>query len=412
MKTIFIYFSLFVFTNWLYGQDPSCLQNGNFSTACTNVNTISGICPTWTNDCGAGWIRSHGSPQMIPYRIIVAGHEVTGFHAYMWSVNVQDVRGEGMFTPYNFITNNSYDLKFRINTSTNGNATGSVKFYAVNNLTQSPLTACGNLVPDNAQKQLIGEYNGLSNGWVNISFLFIPTANYSQIWIYPSATLNTTGYQFNLGVMNVQICPSCDGTIVYNTGPAQSGVTKAGNIYAGSTAGSGGSGTVTIQSNPLAPNTEFIASQEVILLPEFHATICSYCSFSVKVLPCVTLISGSAYDSADVTLYSATESNESDGSGEKTIMGFDLKNEQNLSMDQIKIIPNPSKGNFIIQIRNKLDGIFGIQIFDCVGRLVKKNQVMLTNGSIRVELLNYKTGYYIIKLTKGNFIETRKVFIL
>jgi hypothetical protein len=71
------------------------------------------------------------------------------------------------------------------------------------------------------------------------------SANYSQLWIYPSAT---TTVQYNLEVMNVALCPlSCSttGTLVYNVGVVPANLSEAGQIYAGSSAGTGGSGTVS-----------------------------------------------------------------------------------------------------------------------------------------------------------------------
>ncbi len=98
MKAIIFYISLLLSCNLINGQ--TCLQNGSFANACTNVIVSShGDCPTWTDACGDGWVRSHGTPQMIFYN---DGNH-SGFYAFMWAEHTSSTGtfydgGEGMFT--------------------------------------------------------------------------------------------------------------------------------------------------------------------------------------------------------------------------------------------------------------------------------------------------------------------------
>src|SRR6185369_12832666 len=135
-------------------------------------------CPTWTNSCGAGWTRSHGTPQMNPC-FCGPGHTVCHY-AYMWSTIYQTtgLKGEGMFTTQNFSANHSYKLTARISTNI---SSGSVLFYAANGLAQSSLNQCGDAIPtvSSSNKQLIGQYNGYTNGTITVEFTFNANADYA-----------------------------------------------------------------------------------------------------------------------------------------------------------------------------------------------------------------------------------------
>ncbi|MDP4147913.1 MAG: hypothetical protein Q8927_03230 [Bacteroidota bacterium] len=249
----------------LYGQN--CLSNGSFPDACTAVVDASKPArTTWTDACGDGWVRSHGTPQIKTYTSPGGG---TAYCAYMWSSSNGGVVGEGMFTPTTFLPNHTYNV--RIVFSTFSSVSGTVNVYAVNGLTQHPFDADAQSwdpVPSvgAANKKLIGSYTGGAVNNDDITFpSFTPDKEYDQIWIYPSETSTS---QYNLYVFLVDVCSYCDGAITYNSGTVPSGFTVSGSIYAGSSAGSGGSGTVTTATDQ---QTTFQASHAVYLQPSFQA---------------------------------------------------------------------------------------------------------------------------------------------
>src|SRR5438132_3498428 len=85
MKSIISYISLLLLLSQgnSYGQSltAQCPVMPDFSTACAS----DGTCQTWADGCGAGWTRSHGTPQMKQYTYDNGKTIVTSYYAYMWS---------------------------------------------------------------------------------------------------------------------------------------------------------------------------------------------------------------------------------------------------------------------------------------------------------------------------------------
>src|SRR6185369_1494432 len=153
-----------------------------------------------------------------------------------------------------------------------------------------------------SNKQLIGQYNGYTNGTITVEFTFNANADYAQLWIYPQATSNN---EYQLGVSRVNVCPYCSGTIVYNSGTVPTGTTNSGRIDAGSSAGSGGSGTVTVLGTA---NTTFQAIDEINLVYDFNASVTSG-SFSAEIVSCNGLFrEDTIEDSSDIELPDVGES--------------------------------------------------------------------------------------------------------
>lgn len=403
MKAIIacVLLSYFTLPKFLNGQTQECFQYSAF-IPCDNVITINGVCPTWADNCNEGWIRSHGSPQIITYEDTSTGTKpIFVTYAYMWSFlggNASPV-GEGMFSSYNFMVNHSYKLRFRISTDVSN---GSVFFYATNGLTQSPLTDCGNPIPTNiTQKQLIGQFNGSTNGTIDISFTFIPNANYSQIWIYPKAT---SGPQYNLGVLFAGICPSCDGVIIYNTGSVPTGETRAGTIQAGSTAGSGGSGTVTVQSSQ---NTSFIGINEIVLLPEFHAIVTTG-TFSAIASSCQP--GGRPdLDSINIQLIQSDEHYAmAPVKAAQTVGATDFDSD---NFQKISVYPSISTG--LVNITGNLLqlGNYRISVYDQLGKRVFLSTQNHSNNKIALNLEYLKTGLYILQIESATRKVVRKIII-
>jgi hypothetical protein len=279
-----------------YGQ-AHCLPNGDFSTACGNETSAA----TWTDACGDGWIRSHGTPEMMPYQNPLPDGPPTLYAAYMWSRFVDannapgglaGVYGEGMFTslPITLLPHHAYDLRIIYNTYiTNNDPTGggTVNAIVTTGLSQSVVNGSGNLLPtpspqETAYSQSI-QFSQTNQRWDQTQ-TFIADYPYNQLWIYPySTTLTSTPpVQFNLSVMYVDICPSCSGTIIYNTGTVPTNESAAGTILAGSSEGSGGGGLV---SNDPSQTTTFTATSQIVLGQDFQATATGG-SFVAKIVAC------------------------------------------------------------------------------------------------------------------------------
>jgi len=399
---ISITISFLVLSNQLHSQE-TCLANGDFTNACGNT---TGICPTWTDACGDGWVRSHGSPEMKSYLIHPGQY---AFYAYMWSrvYSTLGLRSEGMFTSYSFLANHSYHVRFRISTS---NANGSVRFYAASNLTQSaiPTGNCGGPVPTpSPTPQLITQYNGFTNGNVDVDLTFIPTSNYSQIWIYPVATGSV---QYDLAVYRVQICPGCSGTIIYNTGTVPSGETRAGTINVGSSAGTGGSGTVTVSGTQ---TTTLLATNEIRMLPDFSATV-STGSFSASLLTCnFDNVNRTHVDSLDIPIETNDESDDSteDLARSHTTGAKVIEQEPVVKPGEINVYPTVSNGVLNIvgdpaQLSQSM-----ILVYDPMGRKVYQAMNNSTNRKFLLNLSHMRAGIYLVQIKNSKKIITKRIII-
>lgn len=189
-------FTLSLFISCLFilpGYSQNDLPNGHFYNACLTQSRLGG-CYTWAPQCGDGWVRSHGTPQMKVFYVDPKTNQ-TYYTAYMWNAFGE---GEGMFTNYTFHANQTYRISILFRQD---NANGTFWVLAANNLTNTS-TACGNLIPFVPDKAGIGAFSGPMND-VNQSlyYEFTPDKDYSQIWLYPYSD----GPQYSLNVIYVEI---------------------------------------------------------------------------------------------------------------------------------------------------------------------------------------------------------------
>ncbi|MEN3324895.1 T9SS type A sorting domain-containing protein [Mariniflexile soesokkakense] len=81
--------------------------------------------------------------------------------------------------------------------------------------------------------------------------------------------------------------------------------------------------------------------------------------------------------------------------------------EDNDDIPSLKVYPNPSSGQFILEINRKVE-ILKIEIYDSCGRLIKKDIHKFTNR-IDINLTNYSSGLYFAKLTFENSDKNMKL---
>jgi len=404
MKAIILYISLLIFIasqslnaqNREEAQLPDCFTNG-FYNACMNALTP---CVTWTDECGDGWIRSHGSPNFLEYTETISGTTVNRIYANMWS---EGAIGEGMFRNYNFQTNTTYEINLTLFTYIPGGSGqtsggGNVEIFAANGLVKADYVfvdgvGCGYYIPQISSLQQIGQYSGMTGelNWTNMTFTFTANANYSQIWIYPKRTAGDKWYF--MGLKDIKICKSCNGEIIYNSGVTSPGITRSGTINAGSTAGTSGSGTVTVDGTT---TTDFVAAKEINLLSEFEASVTTG-SFSAEIVQCSngntrvntgSIISGVIPPKDDQPVKTAANSER-----------------------EINVYPSVSTGQ--INITGDLASLENVElsVYDLTGRIVIQLPKKSYPGKATINLNNLNNGTYLLQIKqKGNNI-TKKIII-
>lgn len=380
----------------LHGQ---CLTNGNFSQDASCMTTDE--CSTWSGDC-SGWYRSHGTPQILSYSgTTPKGGKITSYYAFMWATSTV---GEGMYTAFTFQAHHSYDVRVSININ-GGN--GNMELYAANGLTMHDNDGCINdAVASISSKQEIKHYPGAFTGTVDRTFSFTADNDYTQLWVYP---VGANGTQMNLDLFSILACPSCTQILTYNTGTIPTGESAAGTISAGSSAGTGGSGTVMVTAGQA---TTLTATNEVDLLPEFHASVTGSGTFTAQVVACdlshnVTTES-TPLDTITVTgVVQPDEFNE--GMRPATRQSVTLSPDGGTAV-KLQVYPTASSGAFTIT--GSLSDLENADITVCdeAGRNVFRSH-NAENTTIQLDLGNLNNGLYFLQIRQGAKINNQKIII-
>ena len=170
------------------GEDNT-LDNGDFSQATCNGNSA------FNNGCVPNWSAAAGSPN------------INGFpdnpYAWMWSKNNS---GEAITTNFDFQEGETYTICFRIRADDNNTGDPNVANHATINFvaTNNAGVVTANPTGDIIFQQTMGPY---LNVWTNVSVEFTPTADFSQLWIFPyMANPSSGGSQAELCVDDISIC--------------------------------------------------------------------------------------------------------------------------------------------------------------------------------------------------------------
>jgi hypothetical protein len=395
MKRIKLYISL-LFIICAHNGLAQCIQNGDFADWCNEV-PATGCTTTFTNTCVPNWQKSHGSPQLFP------GNTPAENVMFMWAIS--GAHGEGVLASYNFQANHQYKIKVAAYRSTAWNA-GNLVLLAANNVTPSGYTDCqGEDLP-----HFLGTYilmnQPLSTTMTEYTLTFTPLINYSQVWLYPS----TQNLKVDMYVDYVSICQdSCTGYITYNSGAVPGGTTRAGFIYAGSSAGTGGSGTVTVQNGI---STSFIGGDEVYLQPNFHAQLTSG-EFRALIYRCYPeqirqQTQPSRYPSVAATLDPRGLETASRSIGTKRYDSSSLARAR--PVDGMSIFPNPVRSKLSVRLNNFTGNIAGMQVLNEVGIVVQQidRAAYADKQNVEIDVSRLPAGTFILKVITDKQTFTQK----
>lgn len=190
-------FTIIIFFIWSI-TNAQCVTNGELNSTCTGNGYNSPFCVQ-------SWQASHGSPS-------VTGTVGTNTAVWMWS---HSNTGEGIFTNYAFVAGRTYQISFRVRTSTSItnpttttlNSTANIR--AVSGLT----TTSGTAIPTAlASGELIWQRTIGSNigNWSTISISYTPSQNNTQLCLYPLMTVNSALHrnaQVQMEVDDITITP-------------------------------------------------------------------------------------------------------------------------------------------------------------------------------------------------------------
>jgi hypothetical protein len=406
MKRIKLYISLLftLYAPYGFGQ---CITNPEFITSsnCTPTTCY------FDDGCVTNWHRSHGTPQY---------HRNTttpsASYMYMWATHDTGLggygpHGEGIWGGFTFLAYHQYKIKVA---AYNAGSNGDIVVLAANNVPTTTFTACQgeNLPSVTGTAPIMQQFlEGGNSTFTEYTITFTPTANYTQVWVYPTTWANN-GDQMDLYVDYVSICEEfCTGTIVYNSGAMPGGETRAGFIWAGSSSGFGGSGTVTAQNGI---TTSLIGGEEVTLQPNFHVQLTSG-EFRALIYACSPQqrISEqpSKYPSVPATL---------DPKGSPPIRGgagsgrFDSLRLARVTPppgpESVAIYPNPVRSKLNVQLNNFTGAISGIQVLNEVGVVVQQidRKTYADKQKLEIDVSKLPDGMFILRVVTDKQTFTQK----
>jgi hypothetical protein len=327
----------------------------------------------------------------------------------MWATSND---GEGMYTAYPFAAHHSYDIRIIFDPYANGNGSGSTFIMAANNI--APMTidgSCGSPTPANENVQTIEEYTGTSAYQLDETYSFTANQAYSQIWIYPQGTSTSGTDELNLNVYSVYVCPSCTAILNYNTGTLPDGESTAGYINVGSTAGSGGSGTVTIQTGE---STTLTAAQKITFLPSFQASVTGSGKFVAQIVACnnANTVQTESNPLDSVVVYDSTITINPDNLSRAkadSLLPATISAPASGST-RLQIYPTVSSGAFTITGSPADLNSANIIVVDASGRTVY-SMYNAAGTTIPLDLGNLVNGLYFVQIRQQTKVTTQKIII-
>ncbi|MCU0434499.1 MAG: PKD domain-containing protein [Bacteroidia bacterium] len=182
---------------------PLCIVNGDLGSIATG--DMNSNAATTVN----GWYVSHGDPT------IFGNDAPTGSNSrsvWMWSYlhSSGTQRGEGVYTCYNFQEHQQYTVCLWVR-NTNGVSDGNLRVVAASGLTNIGPTSWSPIA-NPASQQLISSAFSHSATWVQLTYTFTPSQNFTQLWIYPfKPTQPVNGQQYELQIDDIRVTPGAAG---------------------------------------------------------------------------------------------------------------------------------------------------------------------------------------------------------
>lgn len=163
------------------------LINGNFDAASCGGNGA------FNNNCVPNWIDLQHTPSIDNFP--------ADPYAWMWSYGNF---GEAIAANFNFVAGTQYTVSFRIRTDDMNTGcsivanTATVNLVATNNAGVVTSTPNGDIIFNGLMGQFL--YN-----WSNVTVTFTPSANFSQLWVFPYMLLDNGICQAEMSIDDICI---------------------------------------------------------------------------------------------------------------------------------------------------------------------------------------------------------------
>jgi len=86
---------------------------------------------------------------------------------------------------------------------------------------------------------------------------------------------------------------------------------------------------------------------------------------------------------------------------------------KDFNSDDILLYPNPSSGNFILEYFLKENEVGQLNVYDLLGKLIKRNELQSLTKSHSIELINLSSGVYLYEIVVNEkLVKTQKLTII
>lgn len=90
-----------------------------------------------------------------------------------------------------------------------------------------------------------------------------------------------------------------------------------------------------------------------------------------------------------------------------------LKTDNNIQIDNIKIFPNPSQGEFNLKFFSHKSGSAKVQLSDVTGKSILEESLMLNHGITEkyFDINSFKNGVYILSIKHNDYIKSERIIL-
>ena len=77
----------------------------------------------------------------------------------------------------------------------------------------------------------------------------------------------------------------------------------------------------------------------------------------------------------------------------------------------LEVFPNPSKGIMTVRYSGNLSARASVQIYNSIGELVYSDKFIAGQSELKIEQLNFQSGYYMLKVQDDSNLIVQKIII-
>jgi hypothetical protein len=77
----------------------------------------------------------------------------------------------------------------------------------------------------------------------------------------------------------------------------------------------------------------------------------------------------------------------------------------------LEVFPNPSNGIMTVRYSGNLSARASVQIYNSIGELVYSDKFIAGQAELKIEQLNFQSGYYMLKVQDDSNLIVQKIIV-